>query len=174
MTRPNVFIISDTHFSHDNIIGYSNRPFNSVEEMNEALVHNWNSVVKPTDWVICLGDFALGVKENIALFGKQLNGVKTLVKGNHDRQAKLYEEAGFSDVLPVFTLPSTLGFCDKTIVLSHKPQQILREGEVNIHGHIHDNQLDNSFDKELYFNASVENINYTPIKLQEIITTMGW
>ena len=83
-------------------------------------------------------------------------------------------EAGFSDVLPVFTLPSTLGFCDKTIVLSHKPQQILQEGEVNIHGHIHDNQLDNSFDKELYFNASVENINYTPIKLQEIITTMGW
>ena len=64
MTRPDVFIISDTHFSHDNIIGYSNRPFNNVEEMNETLVRNWNSVVKPTDWVICLGDFALGVRRN--------------------------------------------------------------------------------------------------------------
>ena len=55
-----IFWTSDSHYFHNNILKYCNRPFGSVEAMNEALVANWNSVVKPDDHVYHLGDFCFG------------------------------------------------------------------------------------------------------------------
>ena len=50
--------LADMHFDHDSIIAYDNRPFDSVEEMNEALIANWNQVVTdPEDLTWILGDF---------------------------------------------------------------------------------------------------------------------
>lgn len=54
------FFTSDNHFSHTAIVGYCERPFRDVEEMNEEMVRRWNEVVRPTDHVYHLGDFALG------------------------------------------------------------------------------------------------------------------
>jgi len=89
---------SDTHFGHKRIIELSNRPFDSVENMNEQLVENWNYFVKPEDTVYHLGDVALGsFLESLAYVGR-LNGIKHLVVGNHDRlfidpEAKNLEKA---------------------------------------------------------------------------------
>src|SRR6185503_2891509 len=81
---PEIYFTSDHHFGHANILTFEPeaRPFKTVEEMNEALVDRWNSVVKPNDMVWHLGDFAFG-KHNIAIAAR-LQGRKKLVLGNHD------------------------------------------------------------------------------------------
>ena len=79
-----VFIISDTHFNHANIIKYCNRPFKDTKEMDEMMIKNWNETVSNKDIVLHLGDFGLGKKEYIASIVKRLNGKKILIMGNHD------------------------------------------------------------------------------------------
>ena len=64
-----VFFTADQHFGHKSIIEYCNRPFSDVEEMNEALIENWNKTVDNNDKIFVLGDFALGSSENIIKWG---------------------------------------------------------------------------------------------------------
>jgi calcineurin-like phosphoesterase family protein len=80
-----VWFTSDLHLNHKNIIKYCNRPFISTQEMNEKLIENWNSVVKPDDHVFNLGDFCFGEVKQWQEFRNQLNGKITLIKGNHDK-----------------------------------------------------------------------------------------
>lgn len=85
---PKRWVTADTHFFHENIIRYCNRPFADVEEMNAIMVANWNNTVAPDDEVYHLGDFALVSKTWLAydlerLF-ERLRGKKYLVRGNHD------------------------------------------------------------------------------------------
>ena len=85
-----IFFIADLHFFNENIITYCNRPFKTIEEMNEILIFNWNSVVKRGDIIYVLGDFALTWNKNVNKVEKllnTLNGQKFLIYGNHDRQA---------------------------------------------------------------------------------------
>lgn len=84
------FACSDTHFGHKNIIRYCNRPFSSVDEMNEHMIMKWNSVVSDEDTVWFLGDFAfLKLEETFAIFDR-LRGQIKIVPGNHDE--RLLEE----------------------------------------------------------------------------------
>jgi len=104
---------SDPHFGHLNVIRYCNRPYNTVDQMNLALVANWNSVVQPEDTVVCVGDFSLSL-EAAEIFTPMLNGYKILYAGNHDhchpshrkskgaerrdRMTKKYLEYGWNEV----------------------------------------------------------------------------
>jgi calcineurin-like phosphoesterase family protein len=79
---------SDLHFGHKNIIKYRTRPWASVQEIDEALVANWNAVVKPEDEVWNLGDVAFCCKpEYAAGLLERLNGKHHLLMGNHDEVA---------------------------------------------------------------------------------------
>ena len=73
-TTDKLFWTSDTHFSHKNIMQYCDRPFSSIEEMNEKLISNWNSVVDSDATVFHLGDFAFGTISQWEEVRSQLNG----------------------------------------------------------------------------------------------------
>lgn len=155
------FIISDTHFGHANIIKYCNRPFADVEQMDKALIKNWNSVVSNSDMVIHLGDVGLGNKQYVKNILSQLNGRKILIKGNHDNWSdEFYKEAGFEYVsrYPIIW--------NNFFMLSHAPLQLSETTPYfNYYGHVHND--------EKYRDAAtskcvcVERIGYTPLSLFE-------
>lgn len=160
--RNNIFFISDTHFGHGNILNFrdkedkSIRPFANVEEMNEALIENWNKVVRPQDKIYHLGDVAIPRKGLDCL--AKCNGDKILVRGNHDIfRLKDYTKY-FRDVRGYVVLENYLA--------SHIPVHPDSKGRFkkNIHGHLHTNNLADDF----YINVSVEQINFTPISWDEI------
>lgn len=151
----NYYIIADTHFDHENIIRYCNRPYLKVEYMNNDLVNRWNNVVSKNDVVYVLGDFAFG-KEAISKYTQQLNGTKYLIKGNHDTYSnKFYREAGFKEV---YDHPILVDF----FLLSHEPLQLSETTPYfNYYGHVHN---DSKYQDNLTSRCiSVERINYTPM-----------
>lgn len=165
----NTFLISDTHFSHANILTFLNpdgtrlRPFNSVEEMDELMIENWNKVVKPQDKVYHLGDVCFKFAHLQATMPR-LNGTKVLIKGNHD-------ELKPSQYLQYFKDIRAYSILDK-FILSHIPihRESLSRWKANIHGHLHQNVvkcIDGLPDKR-YINVSVEQINFTPIPFETI------
>lgn len=157
-----IYVISDTHFNHKNIIEYSERPFQSVEEMNQTMIDNWNKTVKEEDYVYFLGDFCLGGRENIKKFGLQLKGHKILIMGNHDfSKRELYEEAGFETV---YKKQVIIHFdeWDKTIHFSHKRIPNEETHYLNLYGHVHNKPEDD----EQHKCVCVELHNYTPVPLE--------
>jgi len=169
------FLISDTHFGHKNIIKFTNkkgeriRPFDSVEQMDELMVDNWNSVVKEQDTVYHLGDVVINRRALPIM--ERLNGRKVLIKGNHDIfKLKEYTKY-FSDIRAYKVLPQY------DIIMSHIPihtNQFSR-WKLNIHGHLHQNYVKTWYglkDKR-YRNVCVEQINYTPILLEDILHEQG-
>lgn len=163
-----IYFISDTHFYHTNIIKYCNRPFNNVEDMNELIIDNWNSIVSDTDTIYHLGDFCLSSDNDIKSIFNRLNGNKILIRGNHDRKSvKFYENIGFK----VLTHAPII-IDEYKLMLSHVPllDTIIKDGYINIHGHIHNKELDNNcFSKDKHINVSVDVTGFKPISLDEII-----
>ena len=155
-----VFVISDTHFNHTNIIKYCNRPFSSVEEMNNTIIDNWNKVVKPEDYVIHCGDFCLGKIEVLKDIVHKLNGHKILVKGNHDHNTNTqYKDAGFEQVYGEKVIFSIKG---RNICFSHHKQDT---PYLNLYGHVHDKPEDD----DTHICVCVELHNYTPVLLDNLI-----
>jgi calcineurin-like phosphoesterase family protein len=158
-----IWIISDQHFNHKNIINLCDRPFSDVDNMNDQLIKNFNYWVKKDDITYHLGDFALGKKEQIKEFIKALNGRHFIILGNHDRyKTTEYINLGFewASRFPIIF--------NKFYILSHEP--IYLEGNsvyVNLHGHTHKNDYDSLMPN--YYNCCVERHEYLPISFDNII-----
>jgi calcineurin-like phosphoesterase family protein len=178
-----IWVISDTHFHHANILNFTDETgelirgahFSSVEEMDECMLENWNSVVKPGDKVYHLGDVQMGSKEQFTKFWSRLNGSKRLIVGNHD-DIKFLSSGGFFAKVYMWRLFKEFG-----LLLTHAPihEQSLylypkkddvnswdkpKEELLNIHGHIHQNPSPPG----RYRCVCVEQINYTPINIEEL------
>ncbi|MBD9544310.1 metallophosphoesterase [Ensifer sp. ENS04] len=155
----NTFFTSDTHFGHRSIIEYCRKQFSSVEEMDEILIQNWNSVVKPNDRVYHLGDFAWTVKDAKRV-RMRLNGNIRLVAGNHD------DILGLADAKLFQRIYMWRIFAEAGITATHVPmrQDQLRHSFLNVHGHIHDKPSPESFQRCV----CVEQTNYTPIAMEEL------
>ena len=85
-----IFFTSDLHFSHERIIEMCNRPFVSVDDMNETMIRNHNNMVSPNDVVYFMGDVAMGKLADSLPLVARMNGQKTLILGNHDRPSPCY------------------------------------------------------------------------------------
>lgn len=128
-----VWIISDTHFHHGNVIDYCDRPWAGPDEMDDALVERWNAHVDKDDVVIHLGDFAFASISYTQHILNQLNGHIILILGNHDRRRPVakWEEMG---IYKAFRKPQRIG---NSIYLSHEPNAAWKPENCNIYGHTH-------------------------------------
>ena len=172
----NTYILSDTHFNHSNIIKYCNRPFKDISEMNREIINNWNSIVKKDDIVYHLGDFFFGSKYDLTNIISKLNGNIYLIRGNHDRLTiKSYEECGI-----VILKNAPIVIEEYKILLSHRPlpDSMIKNGFINVHGHIHEKKLEDVYDNGLFsknkhINVSCDVLEFKPILLDELLRKEG-
>jgi calcineurin-like phosphoesterase family protein len=161
----NIFVVSDTHFSQQSICeflrpdGQRMRPWLTAAEMDEALIENWNKVVRPQDKVYHLGDVSMK-RPAIALVGR-CNGHKRLVRGNHDIYPMKYYLPFFEEIY------GTRIFED--MVFSHFPlhPESVKSKWTCVHGHVHANVPALHFGPK-YLNVSIEMTDWRPLSIEEV------
>ena len=168
-----IFFTADLHFGHANIIRHCNRPFNSADEMDTTLVHNWNSAVRSSDEVYILGDFTMRPAIEAHRYLAMLNGRKYLIRGNHDRFLKGFDPymSDFEWVKDYHVLHTE----KKRIVLFHFPilewDQFFR-GAIHLYGHVHNSQESAkrlAAQTGLAFNVGVDVNQFMPVSINEIL-----
>lgn len=173
-----IFLTSDCHFNHKNIVEYcpESRPFETVQEMNEAIIKNWNKVVSDKDDVYVLGDFFMGQITDITPILSRLKGVIHLVRGNHDTKDRLdlYEKHGV-EILGDY---ATIKYKGKIFILNHFPLLDVRFYEdvvsrqrrdiIYCYGHVHDNPVVWEERQHSIFHVGVDTNNLTPVSIREI------
>lgn len=165
-----IYLISDTHFNHKNIIDYENRPFAGVDVMNDALIKNWNSIVQPRDTVIHLGDVGLGNVSDLKWIIPSLNGTKILIKGNHDSKSRqFFLDCGFQMVCNTYMIEHN----GKTIFFSHRPDSRPGSGEkydLHFYGHVHSKGYHDNYPTIARNGAClcVERWDYKPVELDKV------
>lgn len=186
MEKQKIFFTSDLHFGHENVIRFDNRPFNTVEEMDEEMIKRWNAKVGKGDIVYVLGDFIWKAATNEAVsIIRRLNGQIILIKGNHDRflhnAAAKKALAGIKDYddICVTLEDGTTRRC----ILSHYFIPFYnghRYQAIHLHGHSHFTEEsaeevrittelnEKGYDLKIY-NVGCMYWNYTPVTLDEIL-----
>lgn len=161
------------HLGHDNIRRLSNRPFNSIAEMDMTLIANWNSRVTNKDDVYILGDFSFKSQKALEYIS-MLNGRKHLIKGNHDK--KLVKNPEFCKYFVEIVDITTVNDGGTEIVLFHYPMiewDGYYRGTLLFYGHVH-NTIHNETTREAFakknaYNVGVDVIGYYPRTKDEII-----
>lgn len=169
-----IYLTSDCHFNHNNILQYEakTRPFETIEEMNETIINNWNNVVSNEDTIYVLGDFFMGMLDGIDEILPRLNGHIVLVRGNHDTKNRItkFKEYGI-EVKDI----DYITYKDRFFILNHFPieneafYKMIREDNsevVWLYGHIHSNAPTGYVNGS--FHVGVDTNNLTPISLEDI------
>lgn len=161
----NVWVWSDTHFGHKNIIKYCNRPFPTVELMNACLLGNYLNVVQPNDIVIFGGDVGFMTEPQINEILDQMPGYKIQIVGNHDvyRDGKLYN-LNFDERHLCMCVDVVDHDMEYQLLFTHYPITNVPSGCVNVHGHIHTHTLD-----PWNINVSVEHTNFAPLNMKVVL-----
>lgn len=172
-----IYFTSDLHFYHKNIIKYAKRPFDSVEEMNEKLIKNWNNRIKSEDEVYILGDFTMKGAEYAAEILRKLKGKKYLVKGNHDSFAmqETFDRSLFEWMKDYFELQ----YNNQSFIMFHYPIEEWNHsfrGAIHLHGHQHNSPEYNILNKEKglkKYDVGVDANYMKPVSIEEIIKFLG-
>jgi len=158
-----IWVWSDQHFFHKNIISFSDRPYHTIEEMNEHLIANYNDYVGENDVCIWGGDVGFGGNQAINELLAQCNGYKILIVGNHDFKKKNLRHLDFDEIHLVYTVD----YRDVSLVFTHYPMANIPWPWVNIHGHLHLFPYPET-DNPLNININCEVQEYKPRLLSEI------
>lgn len=152
-----MFFTSDTHFGHDKIIPYCDRPFQDVTSMNQYLIDVWNETVGEKDIVYHLGDFAMMPFDDAKSIFFKLNGNIILVRGNHDRSLARMSEMGFMSV------------CEEAVYQRIRMRHIpfkLNHNEYGLCGHVHKKFVRCGN----LVNVGVDRWNLRPVKYKDLFT----
>jgi len=175
-----VFFTSDTHFGHKNILDFCHRPFKDIEEHDQALIANWNSVVGPDDTVFHLGDFAFGGFPFWKHIREQLNGHIILIRGNHDDKNMT---AGIQSLFEDCLYQARILIGNQTVYLNHYPFLCFAHQDpahykdyiIALNGHVHSGPLVHGTDTErlkylfpTQYDVGVDNNNYFPISWEQV------
>lgn len=180
-----LFVVSDLHFMHDNVIKFCNRDV-TPEEHDEMIIREFNSVVSEDDIVINLGDIAYGMhnyrypKETLKNLYSRLNGSHILVRGNHDEETDEFyrRELGFLSVHEYLQIGTNF-FChypateDKwTTKKQREMNEIFNKSGCTrlYHGHIHNKVVDDEFLRNTFthINCCVDANNFKPVFIKEL------
>ncbi len=168
----NIWFTSDNHFSHTNVIKYCKRPFTSVEEMNETMIQNWNSLVKAGDQIYHLGDFALCKADEATKIVRRLSGQKFMVWGNHDKYTR--KDSAFVGHWAWNRDLTEIKINDLRVVLCHFAMKTWNKshyGAYQLHGHSHGSLKDDP--GSLQLDVGVDCWDYRPVNLDEIVNRMA-
>lgn len=171
-TPERVWIWSDLHLFHANILRYTGRPFESVGRMGLHLLEQAQALVAPQDWLLCLGDLSFGSHDVTREWLRHCPGHKALMLGNHDVDRKARDrdmrQMGFEAIADSLDWPLALplntrdGTSVRRLWFTHYPlwKGWIPDGTLNVHGHIHDKLLSGP-----RLNVSVEQVGYAPVRL---------
>lgn len=171
-----IFLTSDTHFCHVQPFLWQPRGFQSVEEMNEAIVERWNEIVKPEDEVWYLGDMALSNTESAIKYIKQLNGHILLIAGNHDTKNKIstivlqcnnVQWVGWAEMIKIRKISCYLSHYPA--LTANRDEKHFSQHVINFHGHTH--QTTNFLDPNnpFMYHVGMDSHNCTPVHIEEAI-----
>ena len=173
---PSVFLTSDTHFGHAGVCRFTRRdgvtklrPWDSADEMDEAMVERWNDRVRPNDKVYHLGDVVMS-RRSLSIMDR-LNGDKVLIRGNHD----IFKDEDYRKYFRELRAYHVMN----GMILSHiplHPESLGRFG-VNIHGHTHANRVMRPLATSgrldvvdvRYHCVCVEQTDFAPILFEDVI-----
>lgn len=171
-----IFLTSDTHFCHNQAFVYEPRGFSSVEEMNEAIVENWNKVVKPEDMVIHLGDVML----NDSTYGlecfKRLNGQISITWGNHDTDARKVLLCALPNVISL-GYAHVFKYKKLSFYISHYPTltsnydsgKHFSQNVINLHGHVHSRTPWINLLNPFMYDVGMDAHKCTPVHIDEVM-----
>lgn len=179
-SKQGIWFTSDTHFGHTNIIKFCKRPWETTEEMDEALIERWNSVVKPDDIVFHLGDFAFATNGRWKEIIQRLDGHIYLIVGNHDEIR--YPGHQVFDLFEGVTTQLALKIDNRHIYLNHYPflcyggaYRSSGQAVIQLYGHVHSGPHCEGKDTDrlsitfpYQYDVGVDNNNYTPVSWEQV------
>lgn len=169
-----IWFTSDTHFGHARVLEFCERPWETIEQMNEALVARINACVAPTDELYVLGDFSYKItSDEAAEIRSRINCESIhLVPGNHDKDWKSIERLAGTFIVeePIMRLKID----GQKYILCHFPLadwRSMSHGSVLLHGHIHSRSGYNEANRAkgiLRYDVGVDAHGYAPVSLEQI------
>lgn len=173
----NVFFTSDFHLFHTNVLRFDNRPFTDVYEMHDVITNNWNSIVKPNDVVIYLGDLSFSrANDNatVEALVKKLNGTVHFILGNHDKFEQIKKLDRFASIQDYLELKIRYGTNEEMLFCCmHYPIYTWNKchyGSIMLHGHCHMSLSGDEFHKtHRIYDVGCNGYDYYPVPFNKFI-----